>query len=199
LPPTSLNFVSFSTQSHFHSNQLAQTLLLFQVNITVAVVIDMAEVARDSSLLVITKDTAAAGSIITNTDALLDSSPSKSPKDIGMIQPPRAALFVCSRTGSIQITATSRDVSESDPLYLSVDGNDIGSIPVLSAFLPISHFSEGHHTLELSRRSPTPKSIRMALNRTTFTLMCVSPRTFTTVYPLLLQPFIFLFSSPQHV
>ena len=168
--------------------------MLSQVNITVAVVIDGAEVARDryapatfpqyvfvtlsardSSLLVITKDTAAAGSIITNTDALLDSSPSKSPKDIGMLQPPRAALFVCARTGAIQIQATSRDVSEADPLYLSVDGNDIGSFPQLSAFLPISHLSEGHHTLELSRRSPAPKSIRMALNRTSFTLMCLPP------------------------
>jgi hypothetical protein len=60
--------------------------LTLQVNVTVAVVIDGIEVARDCSLLVVTKDTAAAGSIITNTDALLDSSPSKSPKDIGIIQ-----------------------------------------------------------------------------------------------------------------
>ncbi len=66
-----------------------------QVNVTVAVVIDGIEVARDCSLLVVTKDTAAAGSIITNTDALLDSSPSKSPKDIGMIQVRTGAFFHC--------------------------------------------------------------------------------------------------------
>ena len=142
-----------------------------QVNVTVAIAIDQIEVARDSSLLIVTKDTSAAGSIITNTDALLDPSPSKSPKDIGLFLPPRAALFMCTRQGAMPIQATSRDVNEADPLFIAVDGNDYGSTTVLSAFLPISQLSEGHHTLELSRRSPPPRSIRMSLNRTSFTLM----------------------------
>ncbi len=127
--------------------------------------------ARDSSLLVVTKDTAAAGSIVTNTDALLDSSPSKSPKDIAMLQPPPHALFMCTRTGSIFVQASSRDVTEADSLHLAVDGNDIGKTAQLSAFLPISQFAEGHHTIELSRRSPPPRLSRIAANRSSFTLM----------------------------
>jgi hypothetical protein len=163
---------------------LYQLIALYpQVNVTVAIVIDGIEVARDCSLLVVTKDTAAAGSIITNTDALLDSSPSKSPKDIAMIQPPRSALFICLRTGSIQIQASSRDVSDADPLHLAVDGLDIGSTGLLNAFLPIGSFAEGHHTLELSRRSPAPRSIRMALNRTSFTLMYFPPHHYTSLCP----------------